>query len=163
MTAPATVPGTARTAPATAPAATAPGTAAPATARATTPATVPAAAPATVVPRTAARDPDDGGEITYPGVGPFEITSLSPARVDVAGGTLVTITGNALPLNPAVRIGDAAAATVVRSSATELVFRAPARVAGSYDVHVFALDDREWTLADALTYVADAAGGGRTG
>ena len=67
----------------------------------------------------------------------------------------MTITGNALPLNPTVRIGDAAAATVVRSSTTELVFRAPARVAGSYGVHVFALDDREWTLADALTYVAD--------
>jgi serine protease len=99
---------------------------------------------------------DDGGTITYPGVGPFLITSISPTRVDVSGGTLVTITGNALPTNPAVRVGDAAAATVVRSSATELVFRTPARIAGVYDVHVFAPDGRNSTLADALTYVADA-------
>jgi hypothetical protein len=84
--------------------------------------------------------------------------------VNVAGGTLVTITGDALPVNPSVLIGDAAAATVVRSSPTELVFRAPARVADSYDVTVFALDGREWTLTDALTYVADdAAGGGSDG
>ena len=67
---------------------------------------------------------------------------MNPIRVNVAGGTLVTITGTALPLNPAVRVGDAAAATVVRSSATELVFRAPARAEGSYWVHVFARDGR---------------------
>jgi hypothetical protein len=59
-----------------------------------------------------------------------------------------------------VRIGAAAAASVVRSSATELVFRVPARVEGSYDVHVFARDGREWTLTSALTYVSEAADGG---
>ncbi|TFV76719.1 hypothetical protein E4P39_07360 [Blastococcus sp. CT_GayMR19] len=104
--------------------------------------------------------PDDGGETVYPGVGPFAITSISPTRVDVAGGTLVTITGNALPVDPSVRIGAAAAASVVRSTATELVFRVPARVEGSYDVHVFARDGRQWTLSGALAYVSDAADGG---
>ncbi|MET0763585.1 MAG: S8 family serine peptidase [Blastococcus sp.] len=106
---------------------------------------------------------DDGGMTTYPGVGPFLITSMSPTRVGVDGGTLVTITGNALPIDPTVRIGDAAAATVVRSSATELLFRIPARVEGDYDVHVFARDGREWTLVKALTYVPAATGGGDDG
>lgn len=106
---------------------------------------------------------DDGGEISYPGVRPFLITSISPARVGVAGGTLVTITGNALPIDPTVRIGDSATATVVRSSVTELSFRAPARIADSYDVNVFARDGREWTLEDALTYVPDAPAGSDEG
>jgi serine protease len=75
----------------------------------------------------------------------------------------VTIAGNALPINPTVRIGDTATASVVRSTPTELVFRVPARVEGGYDVHVFARDGREWTLTGALTYVTDAAGGGSGG
>ena len=99
--------------------------------------------------------PDDGGSVTYPEVGPFSITGMSPIRVATAGGTLVTITGDALPLDPQVRIGDTAAAEVVTSTATRLVFRAPARVAGTYDVHVFARDGRTSVLADALTYTDD--------
>ncbi|WP_143018754.1 S8 family serine peptidase [Geodermatophilus sp. DSM 45219] len=99
-----------------------------------------------------------GGENVYPRVGPFGITSLSPARVGTAGGTLVTITGTALPAGPRVRIGDAAAATVVRSSTTQLVVRVPARAAGVYDVHVFAPDGRSSVLTAALTY-GDAPAG----
>ncbi|MDP9458845.1 MAG: S8 family serine peptidase [Actinomycetota bacterium] len=105
----------------------------------------------------------DDGLISYPGVGPFSITSISPTRVLVAGGTLVTITGNALRLDPSVRIGDAAAASLVRSSTGELVFRVPARVEGSYDVHVFARDGQDWTLTAALTYVAEGAADGDSG
>jgi serine protease len=108
-------------------------------------------------------DPDDGSEVTYPELGLFGITSVNPTRVNVAGGTLVTITGTALPINAAVRVGDAAAATVVRSSATELVFRAPARAEGSYWVHVFARDGRVQTLPDPLAYVTDGAAGGGSG
>ena len=103
---------------------------------------------------------DDGGSVTYPGVGPFRITGMSPIRVDTAGGTQVTLTGTALPLDARVRIGETAAAAVVRSSATELVFVAPARVAGVYDVHVFARDDRTSVLEDALTYTDAPIGPG---
>jgi hypothetical protein len=78
--------------------------------------------------------------------------------VSTAGGTLVTITGAALPADPRVRIGDSAAATVVRASATQVVVRVPARAAGVYDVHVFAPDGRQSVLAAALTYT-DPAGG----
>ena len=105
--------------------------------------------------------------MTYPGVGPFSITGMSPIRVATAGGTLVTITGDALPLDPQVRIGATAAAEVVSSTTTRLVFRTPARVAGAYDVHVFARDGRTSVLADALTYTDDplepAAGGDQDG
>jgi subtilisin family serine protease len=102
--------------------------------------------------------PTPGGENVYPGVGPFAITSLSPARVGTAGGTLVTITGAALPADPRVRIGDSATATVVRSSATQVVVRVPARAAGVYDVHVFAPDGRHSVLTAALTYTAPTGG-----
>jgi hypothetical protein len=104
-----------------------------------------------------------GGTVTFPGGGPFGITSLSPATVDVAGGTVVTITGTALPSSPRVRVGDSATATVVSSSSTSLTFRAPARVAGAYDVHVFAADGTESVLSGALTYVEGPAGGSTPG
>ena len=84
---------------------------------------------------------------------------MSPTTVDVAGGTVVTITGTALPADPRVRVGDSATATVVTSSATGLTFRAPARVAGTYDVHVFATDGTEDVLTAALTYVEGAGAG----
>ncbi len=104
--------------------------------------------------------PDDGGEASFPGTDAFRITGLSPTRVALGGGTLVTITGEALPSDARVRIGDAAPATVVSSSRTELVFRTPERVAGTYDVHVFARDGRTAVLDGALTYAADGVGGG---
>jgi hypothetical protein len=100
--------------------------------------------------------------VTFPGTGPFGITSMSPATVDIAGGTLVTITGSALPASPRVRVGDSASAVVVSSSATSLSFRAPARAAGVYDVHVFATDGTTAVLTAALTYV-DGAGTGSPG
>jgi hypothetical protein len=70
----------------------------------------------------------------------------------------VTITGAALPADPRVRIGDSATATVVRSSATQVVVRVPARAAGVYDVHVFAPDGRHSVLTAALTYAAPTGG-----
>lgn len=93
---------------------------------------------------------------TYPSVGAFRITSLSPNAVSVDGGTLVTVTGIALPASPQVLIGGTARATVVSASTTRVQFRVPARVAGSYDVAVFAPDGRSTVLPTALTYRADA-------
>ena len=62
--------------------------------------------------------PGVGGSITFPGSGPFGITSMTPAAVDVAGGTVVTITGAALPADPRVRVGASATATARLSSTT---------------------------------------------
>jgi serine protease len=104
------------------------------------------------------------GTTTYPAVGTFRITSLSPNVVGVEGGTLVTVTGEALPANPRVRIGSTALATVVTATTTRVTFRVPARTAGVYDVTVFAADGRSTALADALTYAAavGTAPGGTT-
>ncbi|WP_448626539.1 S8 family serine peptidase [Geodermatophilus sp. URMC 64] len=107
--------------------------------------------------------PAEGGTIDFPAVGDFRITSLSPARVGTAGGTLVTVTGEALPDRPRVRIGSTAAATVVRWSATEVAFLVPARVAGTYDVAVFAPDGRSTVLSGALEYVEGLGAGGSGG
>ncbi len=76
--------------------------------------------------------------------------------MSLGGGTLVTITGTALPARPQVLIGGTARATVVSESATRVQFRVPARVAGTYDLAVFAPDGRSTVLPTALTYRADA-------
>jgi len=69
----------------------------------------------------------------------------------------VTITGTAIPAGARVRIGQSAAATVSTSSTTHLVFRTPALVAGTYDVHVFnAAGTVSTVLQGALTYVGAA-------
>jgi hypothetical protein len=104
--------------------------------------------------------PDLGGEKEYPEVGPFRLTSISPTRVSVEGGTRVTITGKAIPAGAKVRVGATATATVDSASATQLTFTAPARIAGVYDVFVFAPDGTVSVLEAGLTYV-DASGGGQ--
>ncbi len=113
----------------------------------------PAPTPGTTPP------PSGGGLETFPSTGPFQVTSISPVRVGVAGGTLVRITGLALPSGARVLVGSSGAADVTTSTTTELVFRTPARVAARYDVSVFAPDGRVHVLADVLEYVADAPGG----
>jgi serine protease len=95
------------------------------------------------------------GTTTYPQVGAFRITSLSPNVVDTAGGTTVTISGRALPTTPTVRIGGTATGTIVTASTTRVTFRVPARAAGVYDVTVFAPDGRSTVLSNALTYAAE--------
>ncbi|MCV2490217.1 S8 family serine peptidase [Geodermatophilus sp. YIM 151500] len=100
--------------------------------------------------------PADGGTRTYPEVGEWRVTSLSPTRVSTAGGTLVTVTGRALPAEPTVLVGSSATAEVVSASTTKLVFRAPARVAGAYDVAIWSADRRATVLSRALTYAEDA-------
>ncbi|MCZ2848093.1 S8 family serine peptidase [Modestobacter sp. VKM Ac-2978] len=101
--------------------------------------------------------------VTYPEVGPFGLTSISPAVVSTAGGTRVTVTGTNVPDGARVRIGDTREATVVSSDSTSVVFTAPELVAGVYDVFVFGPSGTESSvLADGLTYVEDPAGGGTT-
>ncbi|WP_051515841.1 S8 family serine peptidase [Candidatus Blastococcus massiliensis] len=102
-------------------------------------------------PSTPAAPGDD--TTTYPSVGAFRITSLGPNTVDTAGGARVTITGAALPAGARVLVGSASGATVIRATTTRVTFRAPARVAGTYDVTVFAPDGRSTVLSNALTYV----------
>jgi serine protease len=112
-------------------------------------------APDTSTPGTTAPEAPTPGTTTYPSVGVFRITSLSPDVVGVEGGTVVTITGLALPADPTVRIGGTTTATIVTSSTTRLSFRVPARVAGVYDVSVFAPDGRSTVLSNALTYAEE--------
>jgi hypothetical protein len=77
--------------------------------------------------------------------------------VGTAGGTEVTITGSGITSGARVRVGPSAMATVLRSSSTSLTFRAPARVAGSYDVSLFSASGLESSvLTGGLTYVAEA-------
>ncbi|TFV51994.1 S8 family serine peptidase [Blastococcus sp. TF02A_35] len=158
-TQPGTTPGTQ---PGTSPGGTSPGGTSPGGSTPSTPApggTTPGTSPGTSPGGTAPTAP---GTKTYPEVSDFRITSLSPDVVATSGGSLVTVTGLALPSMPTVRIGATATATVVQSSATRLVFRVPARVAGTYDVSVHARDGRSAVLDDALTYtetVGTAPGG----
>ncbi|WP_249523579.1 IPT/TIG domain-containing protein, partial [Modestobacter marinus] len=101
--------------------------------------------------------------VTYPEIGPFGLTSISPAVVSTAGGTRVTVTGTHVPDGVRVRIGDTREATVVSSDSTSVVFTAPALVAGVYDVTVFNPSGTESSvLADGLSYVEEPVGGGTT-
>jgi serine protease len=87
-------------------------------------------------------------------VGPFGLTSISPTRVSMAGGTYVTITGTAIPADATVRIGPNASAVVSTVSATRLVFTTPGLVAGTYDVHVFGRGGtQEAVLTGGLQYL----------
>ncbi|MCZ2838168.1 S8 family serine peptidase [Modestobacter sp. VKM Ac-2985] len=101
--------------------------------------------------------------VTYPEVGPFGLTSISPSVVSTAGGTRVTVTGTDVPDGARVRIGDTRVAIVVSADSTSVVFTAPELVAGVYDVFVFGPTGTESSvLADGLTYVAEPTGGGGT-
>ncbi|UOY00792.1 IPT/TIG domain-containing protein [Blastococcus sp. PRF04-17] len=105
--------------------------------------------------------PDAGGSspdtTRYDELGVFKVTSLSPNRVGTAGGTLVTITGLALPESPTIRIGATATASVVTATSTRVTFRVPARTADTYDVSIYAPDDTAQVLSRALTYVDPSA------
>ncbi|MCZ2815788.1 S8 family serine peptidase [Modestobacter sp. VKM Ac-2984] len=101
--------------------------------------------------------------VTYPEVGPFGLTSISPAVVSTAGGTRVTVTGTNVPNGARVRIGDTREATVVSADNTSVVFTAPELVAGVYDVFVFGPSGTESSvLADGLTYVEEPTSDGGT-
>ena len=98
-----------------------------------------------------------------PEVGPFQLTAISPARVSSAGGTLVTVEGNALPEGALVRIGDTTSVPVASLTATRLTFTTPPLVAGTYDVHVFAPDRRTVSVLPAGLTVVDVDAGQQPG
>ncbi len=99
--------------------------------------------------------PPTGGTL-YPGVGDLLVTSVSPDRVDVAGGAQVTVLGT-FPSRPTVLVGATAPATVVSATSTRVVFTAPARIAGSYDLTLSTPGGKQSVLRGALTYVSNAA------
>ncbi|MEI4280146.1 S8 family serine peptidase [Klenkia terrae] len=109
----------------------------------------------TAAPTAVGTAPPSGGTV-YPGVGDFLVTSVSPDHVDVAGGAQVTVVGT-FPSRPTVLVGSTTTATVVSSSATQVVFTAPARVAGSYTLLLSTSDGKRSQLTGALTYVAGTA------
>lgn len=129
----------------------------------TTPGTVPGTTPGTSSPDTGSGDGSTPDVVTYPEVGTFGLTSISPSVVSTAGGTRVTVTGTNLPDDVRVRIGDTRAATVLRADGTSVEFDAPSLVAGSYDVWVFSAGGAASSvLTDGLRYVDDPADGGTT-
>ena len=99
----------------------------------------------------------------YPATDVFKVTSVNPSTVSTAGGTLITITGSALPDGARVRVGPNTGATVLGSSATQVTFVAPPMVVGIWDVTVFAIDGTSSELSAALTYVAPGSGGTQPG
>ncbi|MCZ2830792.1 S8 family serine peptidase [Modestobacter sp. VKM Ac-2986] len=115
--------------------------------------TTPPTAP-TTAPPAGGTAPDTGGVKTYPQVGAAKLTSISPTRVDAAGGTRVTISGGAVPAGARVRVGLTAPATVTSASSSQVAFTTPKLVAGTYDVYVFAPDGTSSVLTAGLTYVS---------
>lgn len=107
-------------------------------------------------PTTVAPAPTPGGSSQFPEVGDYRVTGMSPVRVPVTGGTTVTVTGQGFDANTEVHIGGVAA-SYLSSSATRLVVRTPARVAGTYDV-IIHQGIRESTLTRAMTYYAVSSG-----
>ncbi len=107
-------------------------------------------------PRTPVGTAPPSGGTVYPGVGDFRVTSVSPDHVDVAGGAQVTVLGT-FPSRPTVLVGSSAPATVVSATSTRVVFTAPARIAGSYDLTLSTPGGRQSVLPGALTYVSSTA------
>ncbi|GHE08697.1 S8 family serine peptidase [Klenkia taihuensis] len=144
----------------------APTTAAPTTAR-----PVPTgAAPTTTTPRATASPTGaspvptvpPGGSTVYPGVGDFRVTSVSPNRVDAAGGAAVTVRGT-FTAEPRVLVGDSGVGTVLSWSSTQVVFSAPARVPGVYDLVLSTPGGGlRSELSRALTYVSSSGSAGPT-
>lgn len=87
------------------------------------------------------------GAFTY--VANLELSDITPGQGDVAGGTLVTLTGSGLA-NADVTV-DSIPAEVVSASDTTVVIRTPAHSAGTADVTV-SRDGMSQTLDDAFTY-----------
>ena len=86
------------------------------------------------------------------------VTGLSPASGPATGGSTVTIAGTGLANATAVMFGGKLA-TIVSSSATQLVVTAPAGVAGKVDVTVMTAGGTSAiTVADQFTYLPAVTG-----
>ncbi|SDF94556.1 S8 family serine peptidase [Klenkia brasiliensis] len=125
--------------------------------------------PTTTAPRTTASPTGaspvptvpPGGSTVYPGVGDFRVTSVRPNRVDAAGGAAVTVVGT-FAEQPRVLVGTSGTATVVSWSATQVVFTAPARVPGTYDLLLSTAGGLRSALPAALTYTSSSGSTGPT-
>ena len=98
------------------------------------------------------------GARTYPGTGTYGITRISPAVVSAAGGTLVTVYGANLPINPYVLVGDSGTVGNVASNRGMLLFRTQPHAAGTYALTFSAPGLGSERLENALTFVAPAGG-----
>ncbi len=94
------------------------------------------------------------------------ITAVSPASGDIAGGTVVTITGTGFTGTTSVTFGGVAA-TITNTTATTLTVTSPAHAAGTVDVAVTtplgtsantAADDFAYTAGPTVTSLAPASG-----
>ncbi|MFO0599593.1 MAG: IPT/TIG domain-containing protein [Myxococcaceae bacterium] len=88
-------------------------------------------------------------------VQPPAVSSLTPDTGDVAGGTLVHLTGNGFNAGSSVTFGGSAATQVSFVSPTELVATTPVHAPGAVDV-VVTVDGASATLAGAFTYTRGA-------
>lgn len=90
-------------------------------------------------------------EKLYDAVGAFEVTSIGPVHVGVAGGDVVRIRGRALEAGVGVRVGATGTGDVLLADSASVVFVTPPRVAGVYDVTVYK-NGRSSVLPGALVY-----------
>jgi len=93
------------------------------------------------------------GDTTGPG--PM-LTAVSPPSGPIAGGTLVTLTGENLVAGATATFGGEPCAEPHVSSARRMTCRTPAHDAGAVDATVVNPDEQSATLAAAFTY--DASG-----
>jgi hypothetical protein len=85
------------------------------------------------------------------------IVSVAPASGGAIGGTAVTITGTGFAGGAAVKIGGAAATSVVVVNATTITAVTPAGAAGTVDVSVVQTANVGATLAGGFTYTGGVA------
>ena len=91
----------------------------------------------------------------YRYVAPPTLTAVAPATGDVAGGTVVTLTGSGFGASSTVAFGGTASAEVTLVSGTELQAVSPAHGPGAVDV-VVSTDGAGATLSGAFTYTRGA-------
>jgi len=83
----------------------------------------------------------------------MRITSVSPAVGPASGGTQIVVSGQNLPANPTVMIGQSAA-TIVSASPTQIIAKTPAGTPGPAHVTVRASSNLADTLTQAFSYLA---------
>lgn len=90
---------------------------------------------------------------TVAGLAAPTVTSLTPTSGSTAGGTSITITGTGFRTGARVKVGTAAATSVVVNSATSITCATPAGTAGAKSVTVLNEDNKQGTKASpAFTY-----------
>lgn len=95
--------------------------------------------------------------VPAPGSAAPTVTSVNPVSGDVAGGTVILITGTGFKSGAVVRIGGTAATSVTVMNSTTITATTPAGVAGPADVRVTNSGGGAGTLVGGFTYTS---GGG---